>query len=74
MLENKNPFTMKQYFIHDGQNKPGPYKFEELQSKQISSETLLWFEGLESWTKAANIPELINLLKPTPSPQQQTRY
>lgn len=49
---------MRKYFIHDGRREMGPFDFEQLKTLQITSETPIWFEGLQNWTTAGTIPEL----------------
>jgi hypothetical protein len=50
-MENK-------YFIHDGAEQKGPFSIEELQSLNISKESMVWCEGLENWKPAGEIEEL----------------
>jgi len=61
---------MRQYYIHDGQIEKGPFDFEELKSQSLSKETPVWCEGLESWTIAGNVDELMEFFnkKTTPPP------
>jgi len=62
---------MKKYFLHDGKEQQGPYDLNELKEKKISKETQIWYEGLESWTKADNIDELKDIFKDVPPPFTQ---
>jgi hypothetical protein len=59
---------MKAYFLHDGNQKTGPFTFEELQQKGVEASSLIWFDGLSTWTKAGEIPELSELLLKSPPP------
>lgn len=52
---------MKQYHYSDGVNSYGPYSLEELKSKDINSETLIWSEDLVTWKKAEEVAELKEL-------------
>jgi hypothetical protein len=52
---------MKKYYYHDGTSQQGPFDIEELKSKSLSKETLIWFEGLQEWLKAETIEELKEL-------------
>lgn len=61
-----------QYYFSDGQNQFGPFNIDELKVKEISKETLIWHEGLENWTKAGDIPELVVLFKSIPPPLNST--
>jgi hypothetical protein len=65
---------MRKYFVHDGQNEKGPYTIEDLSSEDITAETPVWYEGLESWTIAGNVNELKSLFikKITPPPLPKT--
>lgn len=53
------------YYIEEG-IQFGPLTKEELVGK-ISPETLVWYEGLDNWKKASEIPEFINF-KTVPPP------
>lgn len=63
---------MKQYYIFIESEQLGPLNFDELKSKNISNETLVWFEGLEDWKIAKDIDELKSLFVniPPPIPKQ----
>jgi hypothetical protein len=65
---------MRKYFVHDGQKEKGPLTIEELSSEDITAETPVWYEGLESWTMAGNVNELESLFikKITPPPLPKT--
>lgn len=67
--------TMKQYYYSDGKQQIGPLSKEELASKSINKETLVWFEDLPEWTKAGDVEELVDLFKsavtPPPMPGQK---
>lgn len=49
---------MRKYFIHDGQVKKGPFNLEELKGLKLKKETLVWYEGLKEWIKAADLEDL----------------
>lgn len=59
---------MNHFFYSDGQSQFGPFSKEELQSKDITPETLVWYEGLEEWTKADEADELVDLFPKVPTP------
>ena len=46
--------------------KSGPYSFEELKNENIKKETLIWFEGLDDWTKAEYVLEIKEILELSP--------
>ncbi|WP_340200516.1 CD225/dispanin family protein [Ascidiimonas sp. W6] len=59
---------MKKYFYTDGTDKFGPFTLGELKEKNISRETLIWFEGLGDWKPASGVPELDELFVLSPPP------
>jgi hypothetical protein len=59
---------MNAYFIHTGSEQTGPYTLEELKSKGISKDSLIWREELTDWIKAGELPELNVLFIPVPPP------
>jgi len=61
---------MKKYFLHDGTESSGPFDFEELIAKKITPKTPVWFEGMDKWKFAGEIPELNSIFKITPPPFQ----
>ncbi|WP_116789251.1 DUF4339 domain-containing protein [Flavobacterium psychrotrophum] len=42
---------MKQYFTYLNGEQAGPFSFEQLKSKNLYRDTLVWFEGLAEWQK-----------------------
>ncbi|MFV8464871.1 DUF4339 domain-containing protein [Flavobacterium sp. LB1P62] len=59
---------MKTYYIHNGTENSGPFLLEELKSKKITKTTLIWFEGMDEWKYAGDIPELKIILTAVPPP------
>ena len=59
---------MKKYFLHNGSESSGPFTLEELKEKNIAKTTPVWFDGLEHWKTADEIPELTRLFVATPPP------
>jgi chemotaxis protein histidine kinase CheA len=59
---------MQKYFLNDGTGQQGPFSLEELKEKGITAATPLWYDGLESWTTAGEVPELKDILIHTPPP------
>ena len=59
---------MKQYYIYLDNEQIGPLSYEELKEKNISSETMIWFEGQPDWKKSLEIEEIKELFKSTPPP------
>ena len=59
---------MKKYYIIKNDKKFGPYSIDELEKNIINSDTLVWFNGLDDWTKAGEITELKSLISIEPPP------
>jgi hypothetical protein len=57
---------MKKFYLHDGKDQHGPYDLNELKEKAITTETPIWFKGLEDWKPAKEIAELKDLIGDTP--------
>nr|WP_288833254.1 GYF domain-containing protein [uncultured Flavobacterium sp.] len=61
---------MKKYYLHNGIESSGPFDIAELQIKQITASTPVWFSGMPDWKTAGEIEELQAILKVTPPPFQ----
>ncbi|WP_269240013.1 GYF domain-containing protein [Flavobacterium limnophilum] len=59
---------MKKYYLHNGTESSGPFDIEELKAKNISKTTPVWFEGMQHWKTAGEIPELTRLFVANPPP------
>ncbi|MFC5683720.1 DUF4339 domain-containing protein [Flavobacterium sp. MAHUQ-51] len=59
---------MKKYYLHNGIESSGPFDLTELQMKQITATTPVWFSGLADWKTAGEIEELQSILKVIPPP------
>jgi uncharacterized RDD family membrane protein YckC len=55
------------YIAVSGQQQ-GPFTIDELRTKDIQRDTLVWTEGLENWTKAEYLPFFKDILKSVPPP------
>ena len=57
---------MTKYFYLSANNEiNGPFSIEELQTKQLTRETLVWAEGMTAeWKKIKNIPGLFDQIQP----------
>lgn len=53
---------MREYFIHKDNEHHGPFNLEELKTKRITKDTLIWYNELEEWTTADKIDELKELI------------
>jgi hypothetical protein len=65
---------MRTYYYSDNGVQNGPVTLDELKSKNIKPDTLIWYEGISEWTSANKITELQNLFvgKSTPPPLLST--
>ncbi len=59
---------MQKFYIHQNDQQQGPFSKDELKGLDISSETMVWFEGAENWTKAIEIENLKDIFKSIPPP------
>lgn len=59
---------MKEYHFLLGREQYGPFTIEELSTKELTNETLIWTDGMENWQKLKDIPELVQMLKPKSVP------
>ncbi|HNW98398.1 MAG TPA: GYF domain-containing protein [Bacteroidales bacterium] len=59
---------MKEYYFLTGKDQNGPFSIEELKTKNLTSETLIWSDDMDNWKKLKDIPELLNLKKVPPPP------
>lgn len=59
---------MKKYFLHNGTESSGPFDLEELKAKRITKNSPIWFEGMENWKTAEEIPELSSIFVVIPPP------
>ncbi|SHG15370.1 protein of unknown function [Flavobacterium fluvii] len=59
---------MKKYYLHNGTESSGPFDMEELKAKNITKTSPVWFEGMQHWKTAGEIPELTRLFIANPPP------
>ena len=59
---------MKKYYLHNGTESSGPFDIEELKAKKITKASPVWFEGMQHWKTAGEIPELTQVFAATPPP------
>lgn len=59
---------MKEYYYLKGKDQLGPFSTDQLSDKGLTSETLVWTEGMESWQKLKDVSDLYVLLKPKATP------
>jgi GYF domain 2 len=63
---------MKKYFLHNGKDQHGPYSTDDLKVKGLNANTMVWFEGISTWTEAQFIPELKEFVISTPPPFEKS--
>lgn len=61
---------MNSFFIHINGEEKGPFSVEELRDLKIERSTMVWCNGLDSWTKAADVKALAPLFEMKPPPFQ----
>lgn len=59
---------MKKYYLHNGTESSGPFDIEELKAQKITKASPVWFEGMQDWKTAGEIPELTPLFVVNPPP------
>ncbi len=59
---------MKKYYYAEGNISVGPFTIEELKTKNITRQTLVWYQGLDNWQPAGNVVELNELFTSAPPP------
>ncbi|MBC5841769.1 DUF4339 domain-containing protein [Flavobacterium sp. F-380] len=64
---------MKTYYINNGNENGGPFTIEELKLQDISTATLVWYNGMDEWKYAGEIEELAFLFKVVPPPIQASQ-
>jgi hypothetical protein len=60
------------YFIKTNKGFTGPHNHDELGSLHVSKDTLIWYEGLFGWTKAAELLEFSDLVNEKKEPSKKT--
>lgn len=58
---------MKTYYYVKDSQRMGPYTYSQLEAEGITSDTLVWFEGLPSWQFAKDLAELDEIFLPKPA-------
>jgi hypothetical protein len=52
---------MKKYYYTNGNKRLGPFSYDELRNQYITKDTMVWFQGLDKWTKLSEVYELTEL-------------
>lgn len=59
--DRKGNSIQMQYFYYVNGSQYGPVSLDILRQRGITSDTLVWREGLSTWVKAGELPELSSL-------------
>jgi hypothetical protein len=59
--ELKTNNNMLYYLVEDGKHSE-PYSYEQLKSKRIKEDALVWRKGLDTWVRASELNELSNII------------
>lgn len=59
---------MKEYFYLLNDQQLGPVSLDELKKQKIKKDTYIWYEGMDDWKPAGNLPELKELFRVVPPP------
>ena len=57
------PQPAVKYHISRGGQRLGPFTVQELLQNNLTPDTLVWTDGMSGWAKAADVPQLANLLR-----------
>lgn len=52
---------LNKYYVAEGGSKSGPFSIDELKTKNITRDTLVWTEGMGDWRRAGDLAELSGL-------------
>lgn len=63
---------MKTYFIHADNKQDGPFTIEELATKNVNRDTMVWFTGAPHWMPANQVEELQKIFAHIPPPLPST--
>ena len=59
---------MDKFYIAVNGQKTGPFSYDELKTKGIHKDTLIWTEGIDNWTKAEHVALVKDIIIATPPP------
>ncbi|MGZ5220813.1 MAG: DUF4339 domain-containing protein [Chitinophagaceae bacterium] len=57
---------MSTYYLFENGKQKGPFSFEDLKKRLITSSTAVWREGMTEWSEAGKMEELASILVKTP--------
>jgi hypothetical protein len=53
---------MKEYFVLVDEKPTGPFSVEQLSELKLTYDSLIWTEGIQSWKKLWEMPDLVGIL------------
>lgn len=62
-----------EYYVVLEEKRQGPFSVEELRTKNITRQTLVWREGMSDWTELKDVEELSELAGSIPPPMQEAK-
>ena len=54
---------MDYYYLDADMRQVGPMSLDDLVASGVTSDTMVWHEGLEEWAKAGNLPEVVKAME-----------
>ena len=54
---------MDYYYLDADMRQVGPVSLDDLVAAGVTGDTMVWHEGLEEWTKAGNLPEVVKAME-----------
>ena len=54
---------MDYYYLDADMRQVGPMSLDDLVAAGVKGDTMVWHEGLEEWTKAGNLPEVVKAME-----------
>lgn len=54
---------MDYYYLDADMRQVGPVSLDDLVAAGVTSDTMVWHEGLEEWAKAGNLPEVVKAME-----------
>lgn len=54
---------MDYYYLDADMRQVGPVSLDDLVAAGVKGDTMVWHEGLEEWTKAGNLPEVVKAME-----------
>lgn len=65
VIPKQDDWSNKEFFYIDAHGQQGPFKLDQLKGKNITANTMVWYEPLPNWTTAGEVPALKNIINNT---------